>query len=194
MAGEPVYVSRKVLAERLGLTRQRVGQLIAQGKITETENGIDLERAVGEYRRNTDAEKVEQARKRFKVVAPAAPPGASATPPTAARPAATPPADTYDEATGQVAINFNEAKARKEHYNAELAQARLQQMTGSLIPRDEVKAKEFAVARKLRDRILGWPSRVASFVPPEAMRILTDEAEALVREMQQDAATIAEAS
>lgn len=191
MAGEPVYVSRKVLAERLGLTRQRVGQLIAQGKITETENGIDLERAVGEYRRNTDAEKVEQARKRFKVVASA---GAPAIPPTAARPAAPPTADTYDEATGQVAINFNEAKARKEHYNAELAQARLQQMTGSLIPRDEVKAKEFAVARKLRDRILGWPSRVASFVPPEAMRILTDEAEALVRELQQDAATIAEAS
>jgi hypothetical protein len=189
----PVYVSRKVLAEKLGLTRQRVGQLIQQGKITETERGIDLERALADYRRNTDAEKVEQAKRRFLKVVDPEPAPAVPSEPFAQRHADPAPPIHVDEA-GQGTLDFNRAKARKEHYNAELAQARLHQMTGALVSRDEIKAKEFTVARKLRDRILGWPARVASFVPPEAMRILTDEAEVLVREMQQDCASIAEAS
>jgi hypothetical protein len=55
-----------------------------------------------------------------------------------------------------------------------------------------VAAKEFAIARKLRDRIIGFPARLASIVPADAMKIITDECDALVREMQDDVATIAE--
>ena len=50
----------------------------------------------------------------------------------------------------------------------------------------------YVIARKLRDRIIGWPARLASVVPADAMKIVTDECEALIREMQDDVATIAE--
>ena len=50
---------------------------------------------------------------------------------------------------------------------------------------------EFAIGRRLRDRILGFPARVANLVPPEAMTSLTEECEALVRELQDEVASIA---
>ena len=37
-------VSRKVLAEELGVSKRYVGTLVKQGKITETNAGIDLDR------------------------------------------------------------------------------------------------------------------------------------------------------
>jgi len=58
----PIMVDRKTLAQELGLSRQRIGQLISDGKIPETDAGIDLEAAVTAYRAKTAPEKVAAAR------------------------------------------------------------------------------------------------------------------------------------
>ena len=92
----------------------------------------------------------------------------------------------------QGTFDFNFQRARKETFNAEKARLAVEQMTGRLVSRDEVRNKEFAVARVLRDRILGFPARVANLIPSDAMQALTDECEQLVRELQDAASKIAE--
>lgn len=184
------FVSRKEAAAALGFTRQRLETLIKQGRIVETDAGVDLDQAQAVRATMNSAARlvVSQA---SAPEAPAASDAAGSAP--ARKPYATARGSkkVSDPETGAL-FDFADARTRREHANAQLAVLRYQEMSGKLIPADEVKAKEFAVARKLRDRILGWPARVAQIVPPEAMKIITDECDALVRELQEDAAQIAE--
>lgn len=184
------FVSRKEAAAALGFTRQRLETLIKQGRIVETEAGVDLEQAKAARATMNIAPHL--------VVSQVSPPAATAAaetagPATTRKPYATARGSkkVSDPETGEL-FDFADARTRREHANAQLAVLKYQEMSGKLISADEVKAKEFAVARKLRDRILGWPAKVAQFVPPEAMKIITDECDALVRELQEDAAQIAE--
>jgi hypothetical protein len=50
----------------------------------------------------------------------------------------------------------------------------------------------FAIARKLRDRINGFPTKLQQFIPSEAMQMLTDECDKLIKELQADAQRVAE--
>lgn len=173
---------RKDIAPMLGITTQRLGQLIREGKITEHENGIDPERAKAEYAANTDAAKREahKSRAHFLSVVEGGKP----------EPAEPPPARVTDPETGADLFNFNNAKAQKEFYHAQRARLDFEIKSGALLSRDAVVAREFEVARKLRDRLLGLPPRLANFIPADAMKVVTDEIDALIREMQQDAADV----
>lgn len=177
---------RKEIAPLLGITTQRLGQLIREGKITEHENGIDPERAMAEYAANTDAAKREahKSRSHFLSVVDG---GKPADAPAAAEP---PPSHVKDPETGADLFNFNNAKAQKEHFLAQRARLEFEIKSGALLSRDAVVAREFEVARKLRDRLLGLPARLANFIPADAMKIVTDEIDGLIREMQQDAADV----
>ncbi len=173
------FGDRKTAAAKLGVSRQRLEKLIAQGRIQETKDGIDLAKAKKDYEASIDPSKR---------AAYLARDGSKPKPLTlAVNNDAAPEADPEAGAR-----NFNTSRAEREHWNAEKAKLDYQQRAGELIPREEVVAKEFAVARKLRDRILGFPAKVTSFLPPDAMKMITDECEALVRELQEDAARIAE--
>lgn len=174
---------RKEIAPLLGITTQRLGQLIREGKITEHENGIDPEQAKREYALNTDAAKREAHRSRshFLSVVEGGKP---------AEAAAEPVSHVKDPETGADLFSFNNAKAQKEHYHAQRAKLEFEKASGALLQRDAVVAREFEVARKLRDRLLGLPARLANFVPADAMKVVTDEVDALIREMQQDAADV----
>ncbi len=164
----PNWGTRQELADRLGISRRRVGQLIAEGKITEDRvNGIDLDKAVGEYQRKTDHAKSKVARGQPMM--------------RAASPA---PTTSSDGASATNLFDFNEAKSKKEHWNAEAARLRFLKESGELIPRDEVERREFEIARVLRDQILGWPSRVANLVPADAIESLEKECKALVRQLE----------
>lgn len=170
--------SRREVADALGITRQRLEKLIGQGRITETTLGIDLALARTEYERTIDPAK----RAAHESATPDAPKRVRVGLTTVA-----------DPDTGR-AVDFSEARTRKEIANAQRARLEYQIKAGHFIAREVVAAKEFAIARRLRDRILGFPARVSDLVPPEAMASLTDECEALVRELQEEAAAVAEES
>ena len=177
--------SRKETALALGVSRQRVEQYLAKGLFEETEHGIDIDAAQAAYARNVDVVRKAQhdSIRALKADGPAEI-QAEATPQA--------PTSSGDPHDAVPSIDYNKHRARREKYNADLQEMKFQTESGRLIARDEIKAREFAVARKLRDRILGFPAKVANYVPPEAMKILTDEFEALIREMQEDAARICE--
>lgn len=187
---QTVWVSRARLAAELGLGRRRIGQLVDKGVITETDEGIDLHKALGEYQRKTDQSKraayAQRKSGRGQRVTRSVRP-----PPTA--PKQLPPvSDPVDPDEPLDLFDYNKARGRKEAANAQLAEIKLAREAKSLISRDEVRAKEFEIARLLRDRILGFPARLANFVPAEAMKTLTDECEALVRDLQDASSKIAE--
>lgn len=165
--------SRREVAEALGIKRQMVEKYIARGLFKEVAPGrlvlADCRRA---YETQTDPGK------RLRVVE------TTTTPPPPSPPAA-------DGAPEPGLFDFQEARTHRENWNAKAAELKYREAAGLLIPREEVAAKEFAVARKLRDRILGFPARLANFCPPDAMKIVTDECDQLVRELQDDAAQIA---
>ncbi len=168
---------RKTVANKLGITTQRLGQLIRAGQITEDADGIDIDRAVAEYDRNTDKAKREAARLRqqLRIVRSDRPDTANDSRIEVPPSGAAAPTDLFD---------FNKAKARKEHYNAERARIESEKQLGNLISRDEVQAKTFNAARVARDRLLGLPPRLATYVPSEHMKNVTDEVESIIRDLE----------
>ncbi len=183
-------VSRREVAEALNLTRQRVEQYLAAGVFTEDENRrIDLDAARAAYEARVDVVRKAQ-RETIDDMSGAPPPPA---PPAgkvdvpAQKPEAVPSQDG-----DQPREIYNLARARREKANADLKEIEFAAQSGRLISRDEVAAKEFAVARKVRDRIQGLPARLANWIPPEAMQTVIDECDQLIRELQDDAARIAE--
>lgn len=155
--------SRAETAAELKITRQALEKHIKKGTIVEVQPGkIDI----------------EDAKRRYQTIDPGRKPHVEVV-------ASTPAPD------GDL-VPFPEARAKRENWNAQLAEIKYKEQAGLLISREEVAAREFAVARKVRDRILGFPARVANFVPPDAMKLLVDECDQLVRELQDDAARIAE--
>lgn len=170
-------VSRREAADALGIKRQRLERLIKEGRIVEESHGrIDLAKARAAYEATID---------------PAKRAAYESTAPGAAKRVRSGPVSVVDTSTGKP-VDFATARTQKELANARRAELDYAIKSGAYLPRDEVSAKEFAIARKLRDRILGFPARLANLVPPEAMSTIVDECEALVRELQDDVATIAE--
>lgn len=171
------FVDRKTAAAALEISRQRLEKLIKEGRIREEPRGIDLAKAEQDYATSLDPAKRASwlASRRAKDVR---------------RSRSGDQPDGVDGASEL--LSFADARTQKERAHAKRAELEYQIKAGFFVSRDEVAAKEFAIARKLRDRILGFPSRLASMVPADAMKIITDECEALIRELQDDVATIAE--
>lgn len=173
-------VDRKTAAKELGISVQRIAVLIKQGRIPETDAGIDLEKAKRLKKANTDPARLAAYQQR-KAAETARPKRAYAV-----RGAV----KVEDTETGEL-FNYSKARARREHHNAELAALKYREQSGLLVGLAAVNSVEFEVARMLRDRILGLPARLASYVPPAAMQTIVDECEALVRDLQTEAARIA---
>lgn len=178
MSAQHKLATRKDVADSLGISRQRVEKLIRDGRIVETAAGIDLEAARKAYLSTVDPAKRE-AYERLSGAQPKPGYGRKG-------------ADEVKDAESGELFSFATARTHKEMANAKRAQLEYQIKAGHFISRDEVRAKEFAIARKLRDRILGFPPKLANYVPPDAMKVIVDECEALIRELQDDAATIGE--
>lgn len=170
--------SRREVAEALGISRQRVEKLIRDGRIVETAAGIDIEAARTAYLQTIDPAK-RQAYEARTSAGPRAQYGRRG-------------ADEITDAESGEVLNFATARTQKEAANAKRAALEYQIRAGNYVARDEVRAREFEIARKLRDRILGFPARLASVVPSDAMAAITAECHDLIRELQDDAATIAE--
>ena len=59
---------------------------------------------------------------------------------------------------------LNESRARREHYQAELAKLQVAQQRRELVPADEVKKDAFQIGRSIREALanLRWPQRHAA--------------------------------
>lgn len=186
--------TRRQTAKALQISRQRLERLLKEGRIVETAAGIDIAAARRAYADSVDPAKRAAYLSRVGAPADAAPGSAPReTPTTDAGPAIAQSTASPAAETGQV-LSYADARTQKEIAHANRAQLEYRIKAGHFLARDEVAAKEFAIARKMRDRILGFPARLASYVPPDAMKIITDECDALIRELQDEAATIGEAT
>ncbi|MEO5363840.1 MAG: hypothetical protein H7838_09495 [Magnetococcus sp. DMHC-8] len=68
-------------------------------------------------------------------------------------------------ATG--APNYQISRAVRETYNAKLTRLEYEEKTGKLLNAEEVAKEAFALARRVRDRLLNIPSRMASVLASE---------------------------
>lgn len=192
---DALRVGRSKLCQILEISKQRLSVLIKQGRIKEGIDGlIDVEAARRDYMATLDPDRRHRYESRARLTSPASAsaPAADAAPTSSRTPAKPAPAPGASE-VGEL-LDFTFARTKKELANAKRAELEFSIKSGQYLPRDEVVAKEFAVARKLRDRILGFPARIQNLVSPEAMASITQECEALVRELAEDAARIAEST
>ena len=82
--------------------------------------------------------------------------------------------------------DLNESRARREHYQAEKAKLEALQGRGELVPVAEVKAQAFALARGLRDGLMGIPDRLAPMLAAtqdatQVHRLLSEEIRVALR-------------
>jgi len=105
------FMRRKEAAAALGFSRQRLEKLIKQGRIEETEAGIDIERARQALARTTDV--ARQAAYRMRTGIKATPRSPSSSPHS--KPAQQDPED------GEL-FDFTRARAEKEAWNARHAE------------------------------------------------------------------------
>ena len=57
--------------------------------------------------------------------------------------------------------DLNESRARREHYQAELAKLQVTQQRGDLVPADEVKKDAFQVGRSIREALANLADRLS---------------------------------
>lgn len=72
-----------------------------------------------------------------------------------------PAADEPEEQTDPQKMTFNEARTRRERYQAELARLEFEEKAGVLVRAEDVKAEAFKRARVARDTLLNFPDRLA---------------------------------
>lgn len=150
-------LSRTEFAASRGWSRQYVGKLAKQGRLVLTADGkVDVAATEALLQRTADPSKtgVADRHQRERVergvtahLAPAAPP---LDPPP-------PPAGNDGEA-----IDFQKARARREHYLARLAENESRKSDGDLVERAAVENAAFATGRLLRDLLLGLPKQISA--------------------------------
>lgn len=143
-------VLKSAYAKHRGVTPAAVTTAIKSGRIADavvTQNGkqlIDLEKADALWSRNT----LQQP------------------PPTTVGPAPAAPTARqlrqFIESLPEDQIpDLNESRARREHYQAEKAKQEALQGRAELVPAIDVRKEAFALARAVRDKLMGIADRLA---------------------------------
>lgn len=140
MAQRVELVSRSEYARRRGVSEAAVRRAIAAGRISLIGGKIDPAVADHQWEANT------RARTPNVTSTGSAAPGAQVAPP---------------RATGG---GYSDARARREHAEAELAEMEAATMRRALVLRDDVDRGIFEAGREFRDRLTGCASRVGAEV------------------------------
>jgi hypothetical protein len=84
------------------------------------------------------------------------------------------PARKREEEDGDAlgALQYNKARAVREHYQARLAKIEYEERIGSLVPKDEVKIAQFQIDRQRRDAMLNIADRVCAVIAADVKDIL----------------------
>ena len=86
--------------------------------------------------------------------------------------------------------NYQMSRAVRETYNAKLTRLDYEERTGKLLNAEDVAKEAFAVARRVRDRLLNIPSRMASVLASETdskaiERLLSQELRIALEELSE---------
>jgi len=84
--------------------------------------------------------------------------------------------------------DLNESRARREHYQAELAKLQVTQQRGELVPVDEVKKEAFNIGREVRESLSNLADRLSHQLAGETdpvviHKLLSDEHRAALLEL-----------
>lgn len=174
----------RAYARHRGVSHPAVINAVKTGRIPVEKDGkIDFAKADAAWRNNTDLTKPKNSvngdphRKRQ----PIDPLGEQAP-------------DSPETAPTDPVRGFARSRAAREGYAALLAKLDYETRTGALIPKDQVRAQEFIVGRRIRDHLLTIADRVAAQVTalaPEAdraevHRLIDTEVRLALEELQQD--------
>lgn len=95
----------------------------------------------------------------------------------------------------QSSVTYQKSRAVKESYAARLRKVEYEEKMGAVVRKDGVEKASFGVARILREKLKALPNRLAPKVTvvtdqKENFKILTDEVENVIREIQTTIADI----
>tara|TARA_Y100000004_G_scaffold193365_1_gene255759 strand:- start:9728 stop:10264 length:537 start_codon:yes stop_codon:yes gene_type:complete len=84
--------------------------------------------------------------------------------------------------------DLNESRARREHYQAELAKLQVTQQRGDLVPVEEVKKEAFALGRSVREALANLADRLSHQLagetdPARIHQVLSEEHRAALVEL-----------
>ncbi len=149
-----IALSKSEFAAHKGWSKPYVSKLAKQGRLAMTADGkVDVAATEALLERTADPSKtgVADRHQRERVergvtvhLAPAAPPLEL-------------PPDRGDDG-----IDFQKARARREHYLARLAENEARKSDGELVEREAVENAAFATGRLLRDLLLGLPKQLSA--------------------------------
>ncbi len=159
-------ISIRSYARQRDVTEGAVRKAVKSGRIPiEVDGTIDPAKANVAWERNTSP---AQQRKPEPVPvnpAPAPTPAKSALPPVRQSPQRPTEPEPGPSAAG--APNYQISRAVRETYNAKLTRLDYEERTGKLLNAEDVAKDAFALARRVRDRLLNIPSRMASVLASE---------------------------
>ncbi len=151
-------LSKSEFAAHKGWSKPYVSKLAKNGRLVLTADGkVDVSATEALLQRTADpsktgvADRHQQARVEKGVTAHLAPAAPPLDPP--------PAADAGDDGE---AIDFQKARARREHYLARLAENESRKSDGDLVERAAVENAAFATGRMLRDLLLGLPKQISA--------------------------------
>lgn len=153
----PMYLTKSAFAAHRGVSPGYVTKLKEQGRLIMAPDGkrVDVAATEALLQRTADPSKtgVADRHQRERVergvtahLAPAAPP-------------LDPPPAVDDDGE---AIDFQKARARREHFLARLAENESRKSDGELVERAAVENAAFAIGRMLRDLLLGLPKQISA--------------------------------
>jgi hypothetical protein len=167
-------------ARHRGVAPSAVHKAIQSGRIQkETDGTIDPSKADTAWERNTNP---AQQRKPDAApvpvrsapvpdkpvpVPPANPPAPPAQPAPPVRQPLQRPAEPEAGPSAAGMPNYQMSRAVRETYNAKLTRLDYEERTGKLLNAEDVAKDAFALARRVRDRLLNIPSRMASVLASE---------------------------
>ena len=143
-----------------GVSHTAVRKALATGRITaRPEGGIDPVLADQQWATSTNLSKprnsVTGMPKRRKT------PGAQSDPLGVPGPSGVGTVRNGDADASRLVSSYAASRAAREAYMARLAKLDFEQRSGKLVDADEVRAQIFGLGRRLRDRLMGLPDRLA---------------------------------
>lgn len=189
------FVTAGQAGEELGVSRQRVGKLVERWpEVKNPVTGkIDIARLKELRAANADPLKQMAYQHAARARATEAESDAAVAPTVRKVAAARAEQEKDDESDEQGEVNlerasFTEAKTHRERSNARLAELRVLELEGQLISRREVESLNFAIARRIRDRLEGLPAKLQQYIMPDAMPMLDNEIKEVLKQLAEDAA------
>ena len=174
-------------ARHRGVAPSAVEKALKSGRIQKEPDGtIDPVKADAAWERNTSP---AQQRKPDPTPPTPVPVPAKPSAPPVRQPTQRPAeSDAGPSTTGMP--NYQMSRAVRETYNAKLTRLDYEERTGKLLNAEDVAKDAFAVARRVRDRLLNIPSRMASVLASETdskaiERLLIQELRVALEELAQ---------